>query len=131
MTPTTVMPATVPPGCPRRLVVVGTGLIGTSVALAARGLGAAVWLADRNPAVARFAAGLGAGDELPAAGPPGGPADLAVLAMPPAAVAPALAAAQQRGLARRYTDVAIVIFFFNDPATTEIYTLSLLVAGPP
>ncbi len=108
MTPTTVMPATVPPGCPRRLVVVGTGLIGTSVALAARGLGAAVWLADRNPAVARFAAGLGAGDELPAAGPPGGPADLAVLAMPPAAVAPALAAAQQRGLARRYTDVASV-----------------------
>src|SRR6266536_2924189 len=68
----------------------------------------AVRLADRNPAVARFAAGLGAGDELPAAGPPGGPADLAVLAMPPAAVAPALAAAQQRGLARRYTDVASV-----------------------
>ena len=93
---------------PRRLVVIGTGLIGTSVALAARGLGAAVWLADLDPAAARFAAGLGAGDELPQAGPPGGPADLAVLAMPPAAVAPALAAAQERGLACCYTDVASV-----------------------
>src|SRR6266567_2148881 len=58
---------------PRRLVVIGTGLIGTSVALAARGLGAAVWLADLDPAAARFAAGLGAGDELPQAGPAGLP----------------------------------------------------------
>ncbi len=98
----------VPPFFPLRLVVIGTGLIGTSVALAARGLGAAVWLADRDPSAARFAAGLGAGGELPAAGPPGGPADLAVLAMPPEAVAPALAAAQARGLARCYTDVASV-----------------------
>ncbi len=100
--------AAVPAAFPHRLVVVGTGLIGTSVALAARGLGAAVWLADRDPAAVRFAAGLGAGDELPVAGPPGGPADLAVLAMPPEAVAPALAAAQERGLARCYTDVASV-----------------------
>ena len=100
--------AAVPAPFPQRLVVIGTGLIGTSVALAARGLGAAVWLADRDPAAVRFAAGLGAGEELPAAGPPGGPADLAVLAMPPEAVAPALAAAQDRGLARCYTDVASV-----------------------
>jgi len=97
-----------PPPFPLRLVVIGTGLIGTSVALAARGLGAAVWLADRDPATAYFAAGLGAGYELPAAGPPGGPADLAVLAVPPDAVAPALAGAQRRGLARCYTDVASV-----------------------
>jgi prephenate dehydrogenase len=96
------------PSCPQRLVVIGTGLIGTSVALAARASGAAVWLADNDPAAARFAAGLGAGDELPPAGPPGGPADLALLAMPPAAVAAALAAAQARGLARCYTDVASV-----------------------
>lgn len=100
-------PAAVTP-FPQRLVVIGTGLIGTSVALAARGLGAAVWLADRDLSAARFAADLGAGDELPAAGPPGGPADLAVLAMPPEAVAPALAAAQERGLAHCYTDVASV-----------------------
>jgi prephenate dehydrogenase len=93
---------------PRRLVVIGTGLIGTSVALAMRALGAEVWLADRDLATAQFAAGMGAGTELPPGGPPGGPADLAVLAMPPEAVADALADAQRRGLARYYTDVASV-----------------------
>ena len=40
--------------------------------------------------------------------PPGGPADLAVLAVPPDAVAPVLAAAQAAGLAACYTDVASV-----------------------
>ena len=39
---------------------------------------------------------------------PGGPADVAVLAVPPAAVAAELQAAQHRGLARAYTDVASV-----------------------
>jgi prephenate dehydrogenase len=95
-------------GGPRSVVVLGTGLIGTSVALALRDRGAAVWLADSDPTAARLAADMGAGAELPDDGPPGGPADLAVLAMPPEAVAPALAAAQARGLARRYTDVASV-----------------------
>jgi prephenate dehydrogenase len=93
---------------PGRVVVVGTGLIGTSVALALRDRGAAVWLADADPAAARLAADIGAGTELPDGGPPGGPADLVVLAMPPEAVAPALAAAQARGLGRWYTDVASV-----------------------
>ena len=40
--------------------------------------------------------------------PPGGPADLAVLAVPPDAVAPVLATAQAAGLAACYTDVASV-----------------------
>jgi prephenate dehydrogenase len=78
------------------------------VALALRDQGAVVWLADSDPTAARLAADIGAGAELPDGGPPGGPADLAVLAMPPEAVAPALAAAQARGLARCYTDVASV-----------------------
>ncbi|HXW45806.1 MAG TPA: prephenate dehydrogenase [Streptosporangiaceae bacterium] len=89
-------------------VVIGTGLIGTSVALALRAGGSAVWLADADPAAARLAAEMGAGAVLPPAGPEGGPADIAVLAVPPAAVAAELAAAQQRGLARCYTDVASV-----------------------
>jgi prephenate dehydrogenase len=92
----------------RKVVVIGTGMIGTSVALALRDGGTAVWLADADPAAARLAADIGAGAEMPDDGPPGGPADLAVLAMPPEAVAPALAAAQARGLARWYTDVASV-----------------------
>jgi prephenate dehydrogenase len=89
-------------------IVIGTGLIGTSVALALRERGAAVWLQDQDPHAARLAAGIGAGALLPSAGPPGGQADVAVLAVPPAAVAAELAAAQRRGLARCYTDVASV-----------------------
>jgi prephenate dehydrogenase len=96
---------------PRRVVVIGTGLIGTSVALALRERGTAVWLADRDPAAARLAADMGAGAVLdgPPWQPPGGePADMAVLAVPPSAVAPTLAQAQAQRLARWYTDVASV-----------------------
>ena len=118
------------PGGLGSAVVIGTGLIGTSIALALSEQGVTVWLADHDPAAARLAADLGAGKVLPeplgaaergegspeAAAPRGGPpraqegpwADLAVLAVPPAAVAPSLAAAQARRLARWYTDVASV-----------------------
>jgi len=103
--PGTVRPDIVRPGT---VVVVGTGLIGTSVALALREQGVQVWLADSDPAAVRLAADLGAGRPLPADGVPGGPADVAVLAVPPGAVAAELHAAQSRGLARCYTDVASV-----------------------
>ena len=110
-------------GAPGSAVIVGTGLIGTSVALALRARGTEVWLSDADPAAARLAADLGAGRLLPggpvaggpvAGGPvaggavPGGPADVAVLAVPPAAIARCLAQAQRDGLARCCTDVASV-----------------------
>jgi prephenate dehydrogenase len=154
----TSVPASGAPGtpggdAPASVVVVGTGLIGTSIALALRERGTAVWLADHDPASARLAEHIGAGTVLPLpwppapartasgstasgstasgstasgstasarvaaggatagipAGPGGGtPADLAVLAVPPAAVAATLAGAQAAGLARWYTDVASV-----------------------
>ncbi len=94
--------------CPASAVVIGTGLIGTSVALALRERGLVVWLADKDPASARLAAELGAGRLLPDAGPDGGPADVAVLAVPPPVVADELRSAQRRALARCYTDVASV-----------------------
>ena len=87
-----------------RVAVVGTGLIGTSVALALREAGAAVWLADADPEAARLAANLGAGELLPE----DGTADVAVIAVPPDVVAATLAAAQRRSLAAAYTDVASV-----------------------
>ena len=87
-----------------RVAVIGTGLIGTSVALALREQGAGVWLADDDPEAARLAANLGAGEPLPDSAQ----ADVAVIAVPPAAVAATLAAAQARALARCYTDVASV-----------------------
>jgi prephenate dehydrogenase len=103
---------------PARAVVIGTGLIGTSVALALRRAGAAVWLADADPAAAQLAADIGAGTVLPGGGipgtdrplsvPPGGPADVALLAVPPGAVAATLASAQTPEIAHWYTDVASV-----------------------
>ena len=129
MTPRPGGPETGPGGL-GSAVVIGTGLIGTSIALALCEQGVTVWLTDHDPAAARLAADLGAGKVLPgplgaaergqdapeAPPPPGqrpqpedGPwADLAVLAVPPAAVASSLAAAQARRLARWYTDVASV-----------------------
>src|SRR4051794_31287854 len=88
----------------RSIAVVGTGLIGTSVALAARRRGVTAFLADRDDAVARAAEALGAGR----AEPPPGRVDLAVLAVPPGHVGAVLAAAQAGGLAASYTDVASV-----------------------
>lgn len=89
---------------PRRVVVVGTGLIGTSVCLALRERGAEVLLEDRDPGAVRLAEELGAGRPWDG----GAPADLAVLAVPPGAVGETLRDVQRRGLARAYTDVASV-----------------------
>jgi prephenate dehydrogenase len=86
------------------MMVIGTGLIGTSVALAARRAGVTVYLADREPGTARVAEALGAGST----GPPPGPVDLAVLAVPPSAVGPVLRTAQAGRVASSYTDVASV-----------------------
>jgi prephenate dehydrogenase len=88
--------------------VFGTGLIGTSVALALRAKGAEVWLSDRDEATAQLAADLGAGTVVPDLRDAKGIADIAVLAMPPAAVAAALALGQEHGVADVYTDVASV-----------------------
>ncbi|MFH8466912.1 prephenate dehydrogenase [Streptomyces sp. NPDC017991] len=88
----------------RTALVIGTGLIGTSAALALTGRGVVVHLADHDPGQARTAAALGAGtDEEPA-----GPVDLAIIAAPPAHVATALADAMRDGVARAYLDVASV-----------------------
>ncbi|MEO3975447.1 prephenate dehydrogenase [Streptomyces sp. CAU 1734] len=88
----------------RTALVIGTGLIGTSAALALAGRGVAVHLADHDPERARTAAALGAGTD----DPPEGPVDLAVVAVPPAHTAKALADAMGAGLARGYLDVASV-----------------------
>ncbi|MEV5594475.1 prephenate dehydrogenase [Streptomyces sp. NPDC052496] len=88
----------------RTLAVVGTGLIGTSLALAAARQGVTVYLQDSDASAVRTAAALGAGTP----GPPPEPADLAVIAVPPSLVATVLAQQQARGLASTYTDVASV-----------------------
>ena len=93
---------------PGRVLVAGTGLIGTSVALALRERGTEVWLSDADEATARLAADLGAGTVVPDLRDAKGIADVAVLAVPPAAVARTLARAQDCAVADCYTDVASV-----------------------
>jgi prephenate dehydrogenase len=88
----------------RTALVIGTGLIGTSAALALVARGVEVHLTDHDPDQARTAAALGAGTDTP----PDGPVDLALVAAPPAHVAAVLADAMRRDVARGYLDVASV-----------------------
>ena len=67
---------------PKRVLVSGTGLIGTSIALALRDKGTEVFLSDADPATAKLAADLGAGTVVPELRDAKGIADIAVLAMP-------------------------------------------------
>lgn len=103
------------------VLIVGTGLMGTSLGLALRARGVETYLSDRDPTVARSAAELGAGiDRLPPA-----PVTLAVIAVPPTAVAAVLADLQGKELAAGYTDLASTKAFIQreverlavDPAT--------------
>lgn len=88
----------------RTALVIGTGLVGTSAALALAGRGIHVHLVDHDAASARTAAALGAGTEEP----PRGRVDLAIVAVPPAHTAAVLAGAMRDGVARGYLDVASV-----------------------
>lgn len=114
----------------RRIIVIGTGLIGTSLALALRAHGAEVLLADRDGSSLRMAVELGAGTPLPDEGI-AVPADVAVLAVPPGAVAAVLLDAQKRGLAEVYTDVASVKSLPLHEAAQLGCDLTSYVAGHP
>lgn len=112
---------------PQRVLIVGTGLLGTSVALALRSVGADVWLTDRDDRTLALAVDRGAGTP----GPPPRPVDLCVLAVPPAAVADVLCDAQRAGYAAAYTDVASVKAVPLRAATELGCDLSTFVGGHP
>ncbi|MDT0269865.1 prephenate dehydrogenase [Streptomyces sp. DSM 44915] len=88
----------------RTALVIGCGLIGTSVALALSARGVRVHLEDRDPDQRRTAAALGAGTEEA----PDGPVELALVAVPPTVLAATVAESQRRGVARGYLDVGSV-----------------------
>lgn len=110
------------------VAIVGTGLIGTSIGLALRERGFTVWLRDSDRDAERLAAELGAGTPLPDGS---GGVDVAVLAVPPAAVAATLAQAQASGLARWYTDVASVKQLPAEQARALGCDLASYVPGHP
>lgn len=88
----------------RKVLVVGAGLIGTSIALALRESAIDVALDDTAPGRLALAVELGAGRPVS----PGEQFDLAVVAVPPGAVAGELLRLQQLDIAVSYTDVASV-----------------------
>lgn len=109
------------------VLVVGTGLIGTSVALALREHGVTVYLADRDAGAVRLARELGAGIEWRG----DRQVDLAVIAVPPHLVADQIARLQREGAARFYTDVASVKRLPIGQASALGCDLTTYIAGHP
>jgi prephenate dehydrogenase len=88
---------------PRRVGVVGTGLIGTSIGLALSAVGVDVLLQDTDPEQVKLADAMGAGRPWH-----GERVEHAVVAVPPHSVAGALRALQLAELAETASDVASV-----------------------
>ena len=84
------------------VLIVGAGLIGTSIGLALRQKGVEVSLHDLAPGRLALAGELGAGRAATA----GDTYDVAVLAVPPSVVPSELVRIQRLNLARTFTDVA-------------------------
>ncbi len=98
-------------GLPQPVLIVGTGLIGTSLALSLRRRDVVVWLADRDPEAIAVAVARGAGEPLPAEAAGGATADepaLVVVAVPPAVTASVVADCLRRFPSAVVTDVASV-----------------------
>jgi prephenate dehydrogenase len=91
----------------RRVLVIGTGLMGTSTALALHRSGAEVLLEDLDAAHLRVAVSLGAGIPYAGASPDPAP-DLVVVGVPPAALGRVVADALARFPDSTVTDVGSV-----------------------
>ena len=89
---------------PSTVLVIGTGLLGTSLALTLREAGVDVWLYDVDEQAAHTAASMGAG----MVGFPDDDPDVVVVAVPPLMTGAVIAEFQQRYLTSTFTDVASV-----------------------
>jgi prephenate dehydrogenase len=109
------------------VLVVGAGLIGTSIGLALRDAGTNVLLDDADPARTALAAELGAGRPLTR----GDRADHAVIAVPPSAVAAVVKRVQEHRLAATQSDVASVKRATLDAVAAAGCDLAAFVGGHP
>lgn len=87
-----------------RVLIVGTGLIGTSVGMALSQAGHTVWLQDADVHHAVHAASLGAGELLPEGAIP----DVVLIATPPASVRVVIQELKDQYLNATFTDVSSV-----------------------
>ncbi|HSK55349.1 MAG TPA: prephenate dehydrogenase [Jiangellales bacterium] len=115
------------PVFPRGVLVVGAGLLGTSLGLALRREGVAVHLRDRNPDTVAAAVARGAGS----ASPTPSQVDLAVVAVPPAATGRTVAAVLDEGVAAYVTDVASVKVLPAREVAARTATAARYVGGHP
>lgn len=95
--------AAVAAGLPRRVGIVGSGLIGASIGLALRRVGVEVLLRDTDPEQVKLAEAMGAGSLWQ-----GEHVEHTVIAVPPHAVVPELRAVQQAGITETVSDVTSV-----------------------
>lgn len=112
----------------RTVVVVGAGLIGSSLAMALVREGVAVYVVDADARVAETAAALGAGST---AAPTPGEVELVVAAVPPDAVAQVWAEAAIRYPAATLTDVASVKTIVLAGASAAGLDLTRVVGSHP
>jgi prephenate dehydrogenase len=112
-----------------RVLVIGTGLIGTSIALALHGRGVTVELADRDPTAVSTAVRRGAG--RPASAQDNNMFDIVVIAVPPSSVVDVLWDAQHSRLGHCYTDVCSVKASIVVEARRRGCDMSTFVPGHP
>ncbi len=119
---------------PEPVLIIGTGLIGTSLALALRRIGVQVWLDDRDPQSLAVAVGGGAGqrlDEVLARGGLPGDVGTVVVAVPPAATAARVIDALRRYPNAVVTDVASVKAPIQRALAASGVTAGRYVGGHP
>lgn len=109
------------------VLVIGAGLIGTSIALALRRAGVEVYLEDTDPIQLSTAVALGAGLALPVGQAP----KLVVVAVPPRHAGSVLAQASKRFSKATITDVTSVKAQVLADALTEGADPSRLIGGHP
>ena len=87
-----------------RVLIVGSGLVGTSLGLALSQADHEVWLADRSAEHVRVAEELGAGRPLPADAQP----QVVVLAVPPSQFREVISSYSQQYVDATFTDVSSI-----------------------
>lgn len=109
-------------GLPEPVLIIGTGLIGTSLALSLRRVGVTVWLEDRDPGPLQVAVSMGAGEPLAAQLAAG--ADPARVGLVVVAVPPAVTPARVTDALRRYPNAVV-----TDVASVKVPVLRVLAAA--